>query len=116
MNGEQIHVIDQCLSAGISFADTLKLRRIAATLRRWYELECGTEHGCIQRDDNDGIPYWVDATTGQRTHRVPDRETGALKRLEAIMAGYPDVHYILQSDPRGPALYLHHNDREIAVY
>jgi hypothetical protein len=37
---------------------------------------------------------------------VPDRERGALKRLAAIMKGYPDLVPYVQGDPRGAPLYI----------
>ena len=41
-----------------------------------------------------------------RRFPVPDRETGALKRLAAIMARYPQLSAYVQGDPRGAALYI----------
>lgn len=37
---------------------------------------------------------------------LPDRERGALKRLKAVMARYPDFQAYVQGDPRGAALYI----------
>ena len=39
-------------------------------------------------------------------YRVDDRERGALKRLAAIMARYPDYQVYVQGDPRGASLYI----------
>ena len=43
-----------------------------------------------------------------KSHRYPvaDRERGALRRLEAIMAKYPQLRAYHQSDPRGCAVYV----------
>lgn len=94
---------------GVSFDDAMALRRIQMTLRRWSELECGTEHGAIERDEESGKPYWTFDTglSGKRGRSpVADREAGALKRLAAIMARYPALRAYHQTDPRGCALYI----------
>src|SRR5512141_685884 len=36
--------------AGISEDDARALRRIAMTLNRWFEMECGSDHGAIERE------------------------------------------------------------------
>jgi len=92
-------------AAGFSMDDALHLRRIAMTLHRWSELECGSENGCIERDEETGKTYWLNAMTGNRWP-TPDRETGALKRLKAIMERYPSLGYYVQGDPRGAPLYI----------
>jgi hypothetical protein len=88
------------------------IRRIAMTLHRWHELECGVDGGCIQRDDT-GIPYWFNANArfvgaGDRRaySRIADRETAALRRLAKIMANYPRLSFYVQGDPRGASLYI----------
>ena len=110
--------IEPLKRAGISERDALAIRRIAMTLSRWHELECGDGNSygswAIERDENgDGAPYMVhhhyrhgagkDSVT--RT-RIADRETGALKRLTAIMDRYPTLGHYVQGDPRGAALYI----------
>jgi hypothetical protein len=47
--------------AGLGFDEheAEALRRISGTLKRWHEMECGTEGGCIERDGDTGRPYWV---------------------------------------------------------
>jgi hypothetical protein len=99
-------------SLGISQNDTERLRRISMALHRWHELECGTDRGAIERDEATGKTYWLTpfgtqwgmkATTRYPT---PDRETGALKRLAAIMAQHPELRSYVQGDPRGCALYI----------
>ena len=87
------------------------LRRISMTLRRWYELECGTDAGSVERDEQlTGKTYWRNANTGKLSP-FPDRETGAINRLSRIVASrnarQPEpINYYLQTDPRGAALYL----------
>jgi hypothetical protein len=90
---------------GVSLDDTASLRRIEMTLRRWEELECGDGNGCIERNDDTGKPYWHHAASG-KLWPTPDRETGALRRLAAIMARYPGLLAYHQRDPRGCALYI----------
>lgn len=109
---ERAEVMDRLIKLGIRYDEACALRRIAMTLHRWHELECGTEHGSIERDEQTGKPYWTSAwetrwATGKRCRtRVPDRETGAKKRLAKIMEKYPDLTPYIQTDPRGAALYL----------
>lgn len=85
------------LDLGFTRDEAAALRRISMTLHRWHELECGdgNEYGswAIERDDNgDGPPYMVHhhyrhgrgPDTVSRT-RIADRESGAKKRLAAII-------------------------------
>lgn len=92
-------------SAGISNVDATALRRISMTLHRWHELECGDGHGCIERDETTGKPYWHNSFSGRKSS-IADREAGAIKRLKAIFERYPSLGYYIQGDPRGAALYV----------
>jgi hypothetical protein len=110
-------VLQSLWSLGINYTDAAALRRIAMTLHRWHELECGTGEGQVSHsierdgDEPDSKPYlrtqyptshgYVD-----RRYPIADRETGAKKRLAAIMARYPALGYYIQGDPRGAALYI----------
>lgn len=85
--------------------DAYALRRISMTLHRWHELECGVEGGGVERDETTGKVTWYNSYTGRRTP-YQDRETGAIKRLKAIMARYPGLSAYVQTDPRGAALYI----------
>ena len=105
MNKQTLYMLDTLTRAGIARRDALSLRRIAMTLHRWHELECGTDGGAVERDEETGLTYWRSATSNRRW-RTPDRETGALKRLAAIMARYPELSAYVQGDPRGAALYI----------
>lgn len=113
---------DRLMAEGISFSDASALRRIAMTLHRWHELECGDGNnyaswsivrgsktgGVFEYDDN-GKPYLErHIHTENKAHYEPiaDRERGALKRLAEIMAKYPKLSAYVQSDPRGAALYI----------
>lgn len=110
------------MSLGFSAHEAEALRRISRTLHRWHELECGVDGGCIERDEVTGRPYWLSSWTGKRSRSpVADRERGALRRLQAIV-GLCDarkgahsswaalrsetLHYYVQTDPRGAALYI----------
>ncbi len=96
---------NRLVALGISRDDVATLHRISMTLRRWFELECGSNHGCIERDEQTNRPYWHENIYGGR-FPVPDRETGARKRLAAIMAKYPTLTAYVQGDPRGCSLYI----------
>jgi hypothetical protein len=98
-NLQQLHAI------GIADEDAKALRRISMTLRRWFEHEC---NGAIQRDGErgDGRPHWHNTNTGRKICPAPDRERGALKRLDKIAARYPDLTPYVQGDPRGCAVYV----------
>ena len=109
MNKEQYQMIRALETEGVTYQDAQALRRISMTLHRWHEMECG----CIERDEQTGIPYWYNANArylsanDPRAYiRIPDREKGALKRLDVIMARYPHLTHYVQGDPRGCALYI----------
>lgn len=110
-------------SLGFTSDEADTLRRISMTLRRWHELECGVDGGCVERENDDGTgrAFWRSANTGKRWP-MADRETGAKKRLAAIIGqrnGRPaivagrlnaapagKVSAYIQGDPRGAALYI----------
>lgn len=128
---ERLESIERAKRCGLSEADAIALRRIALTLHRWFELECGDGNDyaswCIVRgikengkftysegtDGNgngpDGKPYMErHAHTEKEPHytRLADRETGARKRLDKLMANYPALRAWIQTDPRGGTIYL----------
>lgn len=82
------HQENVLMALGFTKEEAESLRRISMTLHRWHELECGTEAGCIERDEASGIPQWRYASdTGKYCGRpIPDREAGAQKRLAKILA------------------------------
>lgn len=95
---------------GFTTEEAAKLRRISLALRRWYELECGTDIGSVERDEETGKTYWRNANTGKLSP-FRDLETGANKRLIEIIRARNSrqpirVDYYLQTDPRGAALYI----------
>jgi len=127
------HMYNALQSLGFTFDECEKLRRISMTLRRWHELECGTGDGqvsvSVERDGDEpnSKPYkriQYPTANGYVDKRYPiaDRETGARKRLGAIVqernrrighykakhetwSTYA-VHEYIQGDPRGAALYI----------
>ena len=117
---------DTLRSLGFTRDEADALRRISMTLHRWHELECGTEHGYIQRENDDGTgrPFWYHESIGKRGRfPIADREAGAKKRLAAILSRVNESRYVgdtasihapncddlqafIQTDPRGAALYI----------
>lgn len=106
---------------GLGVDDFEALRRISMTLHRWHELECGDSNNyaswAIERDGDepDSKPFMVRHYHGHTggnpkdaISRTPiaDRETGARKRLAAIMSRHPTLQAYVQGDPRGCALYI----------
>ena len=118
---ERYEVLSRLEKAGISYEHANALRRISMTLSRWGELECGdgNEYGswAIERDEATEMPYMVHhrymhgqgKDTVHRT-RIADREKGALKRLQVIVAQYPEFVAYHQTDPRGCAVYVLRKD------
>jgi hypothetical protein len=108
-------MLDSLRRAGIESEDLQPLRRISMTLRRWFELECGTGNDrvseSVERDEETDKPFkriqymgagnkWID-----RRYPIADREKGAIKRLDVLRAKYPALVFYVQTDPRGCALY-----------
>ena len=97
-------------SLGFTADEAAKLRRISMTLHRWHEAEC---NGDIQRDER-GAAYRHYGHGGSgpfQTVRAVDREKGALKRLDKMLAKRnrqvaPYLTPYIQTDPRGAALYI----------
>jgi hypothetical protein len=117
MNKRTAEMLGRLQALGTTGDDALALRRISMTLSRWFDLECGDGNKwgswAIERDEKTEVPYMVyhrysrgqGKDTVTRT-RIADRETGARKRLAAIMARYPSLIAYVQTDPRGASLYV----------
>lgn len=90
---------------GFARIDAERLRKDSMILHRWYELECGDDRGCVERDEATGKTYWRNAMSGRLTS-FPDRETPARKRIDSVIARYPGLSVYHQTDPRGCALYV----------
>jgi hypothetical protein len=113
-------------SLGFTSEEAEQLRRISMTLQRWHELECGDGYGYIERDETTGKCFYVncnaryvDPKDPRARHSTADRETGAKKRLAAILKARNErgrvdhwqkslysVSAYIQTDPRGAALYI----------
>lgn len=116
------------LAMGVCYEASKTLRRASMTLHRWAELECGDGNNyaswSIERDEKTNVPYLVTYPHTGKSHRrkVADRETGALKRIRAILAPL-GLHFYHQTDPLGCALYVskepltdqNYNSRGIAI-
>lgn len=123
MDKDTFYMIERVKSLGISDDDAWHLRRIAMTLHRWHELECGDGNdraswtiargrkdnsGAFEYDDN-GRPYLethYHDRNGAVYSPIPDRERGAQRRLAKIMERYPTLQAYIQGDPRGAPLYI----------
>lgn len=94
----------------MSMEDCRKLRRIERILHRWCEAKCGMGNKWVDWHIEDDGPKPIMVTycrMSGTTHRraIPDRETGALRRLQAVcIENGLDYHY--QTDPRGCAVYV----------
>lgn len=99
------------MSLGFTRDEADKLRRISMTLRRWHELECGIDGGCVERDETTGKAFWRSSTSG-KAYPIADREKGAKNRLKSIIRHRNgrtkelNLDYHIQGDPRGAALYI----------
>jgi len=113
MKKSTLQLFDNLRNRGFSFDECVSLRRIEMTLQRWGEQECGDSNDfcswAIERDETTNKPYRVtyphDSNKSRRTP-IPDREQGALKRLQKIMASHPDFVAYHQTDCRGCNLYI----------
>jgi hypothetical protein len=108
--------MDTLRSLGFTSEEAEALRRISMTLHRWHELECGSDNGCIERDEQTGKAYW--RSDSGKLWPTADREAGALKRLQRLMLernkrnlqdnvnNGGGLSAYIQTDPRGAALYI----------
>jgi hypothetical protein len=120
----QSMMFDRLRSLGFTQDEAEQLRRISLTLSHWAERECNEDirRGFLRdgkvvdcsneqecREQGKTRRTWLvwtkhDGSEGHYT--IPDRESGALRRLRAIMANHPNLTYYHQTDPRGAALYI----------
>jgi len=132
---DRVRMIDRLVKLGFSREEVAALRRISMTLRRWFELECGTENAygtsiaveygfmdgglfksCSNREECKELgstcksfirASWMDSTGYHVEHSpTPDREAGARKRLATIMSQHKNCLAYVQTDPRGCALRI----------
>ena len=111
MNKDTHAMLNRLTNIGLASDDAFAVRRIAMTLHRWHEMECGDGHCWIERDETTGKPFvYIDGRyldPKPRRYPIADREKGALNRLDAIMSRYPGLAAYVQTDPRGAALYVY---------
>ena len=119
-------MLNRVQNLGFSLDEALSLRRIAMTLSRWNELECGDGNNsgswAITRGhkvkgvftyDEDGLPFMEhtpllhgNGKDYTSYTRIADRDAGARKRCDANMAKHPELVAYYQGDPRGASLYI----------
>lgn len=105
----------------IATEDVNTLRRAQLTLRRWHELECGDgddyKSWAIERDEDTDVPYMTiyPHNGPARRTKIADREKGAIKRIAAVCEKYR-LHFYVQTDPRGCALYVSTEELTSASY
>lgn len=117
--------IAECLGLvwhNASAVDFYALRRASMTLQRWFGRECGDSNEyasfCVERDEKTNAPYQVRIShrDGRTTrYRIPDREAGARKRIAEICARL-NLHYYIQTDLRGTALYIAREELDTRTY
>lgn len=95
----------QLVKRGFTKLEARQLMLISRRLHEWHELECGTDRGAIQRDEETGEIQWYDNHTWGRYYGQ-DTETSSLKLLAIIMKRHPDYKAYIQGDCRGCALYI----------
>ena len=119
---ERFEVLARLELIGVGYDDANKLRRISMTLRRWFEMECGTENAAgssisIERDENEKpfqrIQFTTPAGWQDRRYPIADREAGARKRLAVIMGKYPHLVAYIQGDCRGAAVHILRKGKDI---
>jgi len=97
---------------GLTTDEALRVRRIAMTLHRWAELECGDgdhwKSWAIERDEETDKPFFCVYPHDRESYRrpYPDKEKGALERLRKLMESHPELTWYHQTDPRGASLYI----------
>ncbi len=97
---------------GFSYDEAETLRRISNALHSWYERECNEDIRRHEEGPRAGKLFGVrqyqgwDGKWKESRYPIRDMESGAVRRLEKILANHPEFTYYLQTDPRGAALYL----------
>lgn len=87
----------------LGVSDCAKLLRAERALRRWHELECGVNAGHVERDEDTDKPFFVNRY-GNRSP-IRDAEAGALRTVKRVCDEI-GLHFYVQGDPRGCALYV----------
>jgi hypothetical protein len=116
MTKDTVEMLSRIRELGFDMEEAFALRRIAMTFHRWDEQECGDSNNyasfSIERDETTGRPYSCvyphNPTDGctRRATLIPDREAGAQRRLDKIIANHPEFVAYHQGDCRGASLYI----------
>ena len=107
---EITEVLYRLYQLGFNSTEAQQLRGIAMTFSRWDEHECNGE---IERDEATGKPFrrteYQSRGGSWKVNRYPlaDREAGAQRRLDAILAAHPELAAYRQGDPRGCSVYIY---------
>ena len=104
---------DRLVKLGLTHDEAETIRRISMTLSRWAEHEC---NGNIQRDETTDKPLWfsnyqIEQAKTPKGYPIPDREAGAIKRLDKILSAHPGLAWYHQADPRGAAVHVYSVDK-----
>ena len=89
---------------GLTYEECETLRRASMTLQSWGEMECNND---VYRAGEGGA-VWIREQTYNgitKPRRIPDRETPAIKRCEALCRAHGLI-FFHQGDPRGVAVYV----------
>lgn len=89
---------------GMHAGQILRAFKAERALQRWHELECGVAAGHVERDETTGKPVMVSSRNGTR-FPIRDAEKVALNLVEKLKAE-TGLHFYVQTDPRGAALYV----------
>ena len=110
---DRAHAINASRTLGISGYDYNALARLSGSLRRWHEMQCGTDGGVVSVDDA-GVATWQPSNGGP-TAKITNK--GALLEHRVFdLCVRLGVTYYIQGDPRGCALYLSREPMDDANY
>ena len=91
---------------GLDVSDVRHLLTQEKFLHSWHEKECGNDYGCIQWEDVNGTerPFWL-SNRNYKTSPMRDNYIPRRARL-AEWCAERGLHFYIQPDPRGCALYV----------
>lgn len=99
---------DRLADLGLTYDEAETIRRISMALHRWSEHEC---NGIIQRDCSDHPRCYPNPDRSSYSYPIPDREAGAIKRMDKIIKAHPGLAWYHQTDPRGAQVYVYSVDK-----
>jgi len=117
MNTQTHHMLRNLENLGFSFDEARQLRRISMTFHAWDEAECGDSNNyasfSIERDEETNKPYrcvYPHANNEVKRYAIPDRETGAQRRLDKIIGDRNNRYNQTNGDPGGHVRAYHQSD------